>query len=82
MSRYKVVMVFNTKNYSEERFREYNKGYKYLEKIVEDTKNYPDISQYAEDEYESFVVNLETQQFYPARDFFYMVDVKEFEAID
>lgn len=46
-----------------------------------DTLKYPHLVEYVEDEYDIFVVNVVNGEFYPARDFFYLVNVDEFDAI-
>jgi len=45
-----------------------------------DTNEFPHIVKYVDDEQDSFVIDAETGQFWPADEFFSMVDVKEFHV--
>lgn len=43
-----------------------------------DTKEFPDLISYIEDEYAMFIVDSVNGDFWPANEFFYMINVTEF----
>lgn len=45
---------------------------------VEDSEEYPEIIEYVEDEMDLFIVDPETRNFWPAKEFFLMVGIRDF----
>jgi hypothetical protein len=49
----------------------------------QDSKDYPDLIEYVEDEEQVFIVSLsDSEEFYTAEDFFHMHDVRTFEVLE
>jgi len=64
MKRYKLIHITNNiEEYPEDE---------------NDTLEYPNLIDEVEDEEEHFIIDLETGEYFPARDFFLMVDLEYF----
>ncbi len=48
----------------------------------EDTEKFPQLVDMLSDEMDIFIFNIETTRIFPARDFFYMVDMNSFYVRD